>query len=235
MVLYHDRSTVSIETCHGTHRRMHHILRLLLRQYLFRTQLRPPRRISNPPFVYIHGHLRPQRFRQHHHIPHFRAIALDVLPLPANTRGHATDHRPWIQHRLTSGNDRPTLQTSIIEPPHHLPRAYLPILLGHIPTCREQHQHEIALPHPLGVQIAQHVRRTDPPLQIRTIDQRKEEIGGADADVSLTSLSHGTIEGNLSVGCADVLIVAEVEGEEHGLQLRLGDLAGSSFEGGEGG
>mmetsp|Transcript_17029 Transcript_17029/g.40822 ORF Transcript_17029/g.40822 Transcript_17029/m.40822 type:complete len:229 (-) Transcript_17029:263-949(-) len=213
MMFYHYRSPMTIKTSHGAHRRVHHILGLLHRKNIPFRQLGPLGRSAYPPFVNIDGHLRPQRLRQHHNVAHLGPIALDVLPLRTNRRGHPADHGPGIQHRLPPRDRRPGLQARVVEPAHHLARANITIVLGHIPARREQHEHEIAVAHALGVQVAEDVGGPDPSLEVRAVHEREEEVGGAYAHVSLARGADGTVQGDSAVGRAEVLAVAEVEGD----------------------
>ena len=67
-------------------------------------------------------------------------------------------------------------------------------------------------------------------LQIRRLDERKEEIGRGNAVVSLPGPPYAAIERNLTVARTQILPIPQVQGLQHFVQLVLGDLAGSSLQ-----
>ena len=85
--------------------------------------------------------------------------------------------------------------------------------------------------HPLGIQVRQHVGGPDPSLQVRRVYEGEEEIGGADAVVSLPRFADAGIQRDATIGRAEVGPIAQAEVCKHLLQLVLGYLAGSSLEG----
>ena len=89
---------------------------------------------------------------------------------------HSTNYRPLIHDTLPASNNCARLNSAVIEPSNHLPRHYLSLMLLHLETHAQYHEHVV---HPVDthrVDITQSVATGYPSLHVGVVHKRVKEV-----------------------------------------------------------
>ena len=83
---------------------------------------------------------------------------------------------------------------------------------------------------PLAYRSDKHIGGADAALQKGTVDEGKEKVRRGNDVVALPRRAHAAVERDRAVGRAEIVAVPQPQISQQGLQLGLGDLAGSALE-----
>ena len=141
---------------------------------------------------------------------------------------HSTDYRPLIHDALPSSNNSARLNSAVIEPSNHLPRHYLSLMLLHLETHAQYHEHVVHSVDAHRVDITQSVATGYPSLHVGVVHKRVKEVcrGYQVLCRVMQVFGHAAIRGLLSDGA--IPDIFQVTKESRGR-----NFATSSLERGE--
>lgn len=123
-----------------------------------------------------------------------------------------SNYRPWIHHTLPSSDQCLSLNGAVIEPSYHFTSDYFSILLKHLQTDPQYHQHVVNSVDPHSIDVTDSVATSNSPLHIRVIYQGVEKVCCRNEVLCwvVEILCHATIRSLLSNGAVpDIFQVLE--------------------------